>query len=273
MTDKTKIEILSKNSNLKPDNFDDLKNEDTVDAQGNKVVSTGGVRSRSIVETKNPTMAAHTSANVEGKEVFAGTRTGVNDPYGINKKSLKQKPAEDVAALTRDLVGSDSYSPTQVKLGNSDVKASETIDSTKLPNALHTEAIDVMTKYLLETSDGKNILKQNGIDVSGASYGIKLSAAQGLAKKILSNKSAGNDEILARIATNSKPLQHLLRRQGALNRARVTFLLEIQRNPEFAKRIAAGEPINFSSISLVFCHGPPWSRAKRILPFLSLSVT
>ena len=57
--------------------------------------------------------------------------------------------------------------------------------------------------------------------------------------------------MLARIATNSKPLQHLLRRQGALNRARVTFLLEIQRNPEFAKRIAEGKPINFSSISLL----------------------
>jgi hypothetical protein len=39
MTDKNKIEILSKNSSLKPDNFDDLKNEDTIDAQGNKVVS------------------------------------------------------------------------------------------------------------------------------------------------------------------------------------------------------------------------------------------
>jgi len=76
-------------------------------------------------------------------------------------------------------------------------------------------------------------------------------AAQGLAKKILSIKSAENDEILARIATNNKPLQHLLRRQGALNRARVTFLLEIQRNPEFAKRIAEGKPIDFSSISLL----------------------
>ena len=251
MTDKSKIEILSKNSSLKPDNFDDLKNEDTIDAQGNKVVSTGGIRSRSIEETKNSTMAAHTSATIEGKEVFAGTRTGVNDPYGITKKSLKQKPAEDVAALTRDLVGADSYSPTQVKLGDSDVKASDAIDSSKLPNTLHTEAIDVMTKYLLETSDGKKILKQNGIDVSGASRGVQLSAAQGLAKKILSIKSAENDEILARIATNSKPLQHLLRRQGALNRARVTFLLEIQRNPEFAKRIAEGKPINFSSISLL----------------------
>jgi hypothetical protein len=175
----------------------------------------------------------------------------VNDPYGINKKSLKQKPAEDVAALTRDLLGSDSYSPTQVKLGDSYVKASDAIDSTKLPNAINTEAIDVITNYLLETSDGKKILKENGIDVSGASRGIKLSAAQGLAKKILSSKSADNDEALARIATNSKPLQHLLRRQGALNRARVTFLLEIQRNPEFAKRIAEGKPINFSSISLL----------------------
>ena len=251
MTDKSKVDILSKNSSLKPDNFDDLKNEDKVDAQGNEIDSTGGIRSRSTTETKNPTMAAHTSATVEGKEVFAGTRTGVNDPYGINKKSLKQKPAEDVAALTRDLLGSDSYSPTQVKLGDSDVKASDAIDSTKLPNALNTEAIDVITNYLLETSDGKKILKENGIDVSGASRGVKLSAAQGLAKKILSSKSADNDEALARIATNSKPLQHLLRRQGALNRARVTFLLEIQRNPEFAKRIAEGKPINFSSISLL----------------------
>ena len=251
MTDKSKIEILSKNSLLKPDSFDDLKNKDTVDAQGKVIDSTGGIRSRSTTETKNPTMAAHTSATVKGKEVFAGTRTGVNDPYGINKKSLNQKPAEDVAALTRDLVGSDSFSPTQVKLGNSDVKASDTIDSTKLPNALHTEAIDVLTNYFLEKSDGKKILKENGIDVSGAERGVKLLAAQGLAKKILSIKSAENDEILARIATNSKPLQHLLRRQGALNRARVTFLLEIQRNPEFAKRIAEGKPINFSSISLL----------------------
>ena len=109
----------------------------------------------------------------------------------------------------------------------------------------------MLTNYLLEKSDGKKILKQNGIDVSGAERGVKLLAAQGLAKKILSIKSAENDDILARIATNSKPLQHLLRRQGALNRARVTFLLEIQRNPEFAKRIAEGKPINYSSISLL----------------------
>jgi len=89
MTDKNKIEILSKNSSLKPDNFDDLKNVDTVDAQGKVIDSTGGIRSRSTTETKNPTMAAHTSATIEGKEVFASTRTGVNDPYGLNKKSLK----------------------------------------------------------------------------------------------------------------------------------------------------------------------------------------
>ncbi len=119
MTDKSKIEILSKNSPLKPNNFDELKNPDTVDSKGNKKVSTGGVRSRSIEETKNPTMAAHTSASLEGKEVFAGTRTGVNDPYGIHKKSLKQKPAVEVAGLTRDLIGPDTCSPTQINLGNS----------------------------------------------------------------------------------------------------------------------------------------------------------
>ncbi len=48
MTDKTKIEILSKNSPLKPDNFDELKNPDKVDSEENKKEPTGGVRSRSI---------------------------------------------------------------------------------------------------------------------------------------------------------------------------------------------------------------------------------
>ncbi len=251
MTDKAKIEILSQNSPLKPTNFDELKNPDTVDSKGNKKVSTGGVRSRSIEETKNPTMAAHTSASIEGKEVFAGTRTGVNDPYGIHKKSLKQKPAAEVAALTRDLVGPDAWSPTQINLANSDTTFSAKVDAIKVPNGRRDEAIDAMTKYLLETSDGKKILKENNIDVSGASRGVQLSAAQGLIRKLLSNQDEGSNEILARITTNSKPLQLVLRRQGALNRARVTFLLELQRNPEFAKRIAQGKPINFSSISLL----------------------
>lgn len=251
MTDKTKIEILSKNSPLKPDNFDELKNPDTVDRKGNKKVSTGGVLSRSIEETKNPTMAAHTSTSIEGKEVFAGTRTGVNDPYGLHKKSLKQKSAAEVAALTRDLIGPDTWSPTQINLGNSDTTFSAEVDVIKLPNGWRDEALEAMTKYLLETSDGKKILKESGIDISGASCGVQLSAAQGLIKKLLSNQDKGSNELLARITTNSKPLQLVLRRQGALNRARVTFLLEIQRNPKFAKRIAEGKPINFASISLL----------------------
>ncbi|MCE2872127.1 MAG: hypothetical protein LW714_12135, partial [Oxalobacteraceae bacterium] len=70
-------------------------------------------------------------------------------------------------------------------------------------------------------------------------------------RKLLSNQDKGSNELLARITTNSKPLQLVLRRQGALNRARVTFLLEIQRDPNFAKRIAKGKPINFASISLL----------------------
>lgn len=251
MTDKTKIEILSKNSPLKPDNFDELKNPDTVDSKGSKKVSTGGVRSRSIEETKNPTMAAHTAVSVGGKEVFAGTRTGVNDPYGINKKTLKQKSAAEVAALTRDLIGPETWSPTQINLGNSDATFSEEVNAFKLPNGRRDEALDAMTKYLLETSDGKKILKESGIDVSGASRGVQLSAAQGLIRKLLSNQDKDSNELLARITTNSKPLQLVLRRQGALNRARVTFLLEIQRDPNFAKRIAKGKPINFASISLL----------------------
>ncbi len=160
MTNKTKVEVLSKNSPLKPNNFDELKNPDTVDSKGNKKVSTGGVRSRSIEETKNPTMAAYTSASLEGKEVFAGTRTGVNDPYGIHKKSLKQKPAAEVAGLTRDLIGPETWSPTQINLGNSSAKFSDANDANKIPNSRRDQALGAMTKYLLETADGKKFSRR-----------------------------------------------------------------------------------------------------------------
>ena len=252
MTDTNQVNILSKNSALKPDNFDDLKNApESGNTGANKKASSGGVRSRSTQETKNPTMAAHTSCSVEGKTVFGATRTGVNDPYGLNKNNLKKAPPSEVAALTRELAGPRAWSPTQIQLNNSDTKFSNTVDQKTITNKRAEEVVNTIADYLLETDDGKKILKAAGVDIAGASTGIKQSAARFFAQQILDSKVKNSDETLARVAVACKPLQLIMRRQAALNRARVTFLLEIQREPAFAKRIAEGKPITFTSISLL----------------------
>lgn len=252
MTDTDQVNILSKNSPLKPDNFDSLKNTTvSSNAGSNKKSSSGGVRSRSTQETRNPTMAAHTSSSIKGKTIFGATRTGVNDPYGLNKNNLKKVPAKEVAALTRELAGPKTWSPTQVKLGDSKTNFSAAIDKNAIPNNRSEEMVDAIVVYLLETDGGKKILNAEGINISGASQGLKQSAARKIALNLLNTSDAKSDQTLASIAAACKPVQLIMRRQAALNRARVTFLLEIQRDPAFAKRLAEGKPISFTSISLL----------------------
>lgn len=252
MTDAEKIKILSKKSPLKPDNFEDLKNP-LVDSHGNpKKPSTGGVRSRSTTETKHPTMAAHTSCRIGDTPVFGATRTGVNDPYGLNKNNLKKKSHPEVAALTRNLIGSQKWSPTQVSLGDSKASLDNQIDQEKrLENERFDQSVDAIADYLLNTSDGKKIFNEPSKIFSEASQAAKRGQAISIAKEVLLEQDAKSDAILGRIAIDCKPLQLIMRRQGALNRARVTFLLEIQRDPAFAQCIKDGKPIMFTSVSLL----------------------
>ncbi len=252
VTDPEKLEILSTASALKSDHFEDLKNGKVVDADGKERLSTGGVRSRSTDETRNPTMAAHTTARLDDKVVFGGSRSGVNDPYSRNGKTLKKKPADEVAAETRDLIGPPEWSPTEVRLhGKTSDNSDNDAKNIKIKNECHDKSIDAMTTHLLETSAGKKILKSNNIDVTDLGSEEKKAAVKTFIKKLLESSDAESNKTLAAIAIDCKPLQQIHRRQAALNRARVMFLLELQRDPAFAARIAAGEKINFSSISLL----------------------
>ena len=253
MTDPEKFEVLSKDSPLKTDSFEDLKNGEITDEKGNKRPSTGGVRSRSTDETKNPTMAAHTEVSMDGKVVFGGSRSGVNDPYGWNGKTLKKKSPGAVAAEARDLIGPDYWSPTEVRMHGQAINgsASDDIKDTKIKNQYREKSIEAMTNYLLDTNEGKKILNSYNINISGDSSDVKKSKIESLIKDLLEVDNTKNNNALAAITIGCKPLQKIQRQQAALNRARVMFLLELQRDPEFAKRIANGEVINFSSISLL----------------------
>lgn len=252
VTDPKKLEILSTASALTSDHFEDLKNGKVVDADGKERISTGGVRSRSTDETRNPTMAAHTTASLDDKVVFGASRSGVNDPYSRNGKTLKKKSADEVAAETRALIGSPEWSPTEVRLhGETFDNPANDAKNIKIKNECHDKSIDAMTTHLLETAAGKKLLRSNDIDVTNLSSEEKKAAVEVFIKKLLESSDAESNKTLAAIAIDCKPLQQIHRRQAALNRARVMFLLELQRDPAFAARIAAGEKINFSSISLL----------------------
>jgi hypothetical protein len=56
---------------------------------------------------------------------------------------------------------------------------------------------------------------------------------------------------LAGLVKANPVLGELLQRQGALNRAREVFILEMTRNPEFLEQIAKGEEVLFTSVGLL----------------------
>jgi hypothetical protein len=56
---------------------------------------------------------------------------------------------------------------------------------------------------------------------------------------------------LAGLVKANPVLGQLLQRQGALNRAREVFILEMTRDPEFLKQIAEGEEVLFTSVGLL----------------------
>lgn len=247
MTDSKRAKVLSANSPITPTEFDSLKN--TV-SKGKKP-STGGIRSRSIQESRRATMAAHTSCAVNGKTVFGATRTGVHDAYGINGKSLKAKESAEAATLVRDLVGRASHSATQINLHGSDAALDAAVEARAIDNPRHAAAVDAIADHLLASKKGRAILDDMGIAVDEMDDNAAKTAARDAAAILLDGGSDAADEALAIVVVGSKDLQMVLRRQAALNRARDTFIFEMTRDPKFAKMIAAGEKINFASVSLL----------------------
>ncbi len=255
MTDTSRVKILSDDSPIKPDHFNDLKNPVTIDEKGNKKVSTGGIRSRGTQEVKNPTMAAHTSVSVDGKLVFGATRQGVLDPYGHTESTLKKKDDAEVAELARYLIGQSILHPTQVSMGDDSATASPQVSNPRFVNQNYSKALDTITEYLVNTSDGKKIFEKHffnkNVNFSHLSKDEARDRVKDFAEFLLKNQTPENNAALAKIVIKSEELQLILREQGALNRARVTLLMEIERNPEMRRRIAENKPILLSSISLL----------------------
>lgn len=247
MTDGKRAKVLSSNSPITPTEFDGLKNP----ASKEKEASTGGIRSRSIQESRRATMAAHTSCAVDGKTVFGATRTGVHDAYGINTKSLKAKESAEAAKLVRALVGNESHSATQINLHGSDAALNAVVEGRAINNPRHAAALDAITDYLLGTKKGLAILKDMGIAAGEMDESAAKSATRQAAAVLLAGGSEAADEALASVVVGSKDLQRVLRREAALNRARDTFIFEMARDPKFAKMITASEKINFASVSLL----------------------
>jgi hypothetical protein len=251
VTDNRSFRVDSTNSALTAERFNEFKNP-TKDG----VVSTGGARSRSTSEGKHPTMAAHTSCSVNGKEVFGGTRTGVHHAYGLNGKYWSKQNPSSCATAIRALLGPSHWNPTVVSIGPQTGNASAVLSNppdqpgSPIANRRRTEAQEAIVDYLLQDKAGQAMLATARLQASGTDV-EKIPVARALAEALLNGVEPDADLMLAKIAGHCTPLQKVLQRQAGQNRARETILLEIARNPEFQERIRNGEKISLVSVSLL----------------------
>ncbi len=250
VTDPQQMKILSSNSPITDAAQEDFKNPTT-----NGQSSTGGVCSRSTTEATHPTLAAHTSCSVDGKEVFGATRSGVHHAYGLLSKYWKSLTNSECAAQVRKLLGPPLWGKTRIQMGQPpatpDTPASRTPPAdTRYANQAREDAINGIVTYLTETAEGKAMLSEFNPLLRDIDSAIKATARK-MATELLSGTAPDADSVLKRITVNCKPVRQALIRQAGLNRARETVLLEIARSKELTERVSRGEPIFMVSISLL----------------------
>jgi Enterobacterial virulence protein IpgD len=229
-TDPNHIKFTSTHS---PINASTAAQYTHTDATGNK--ANGGFNSHCSTEVQHVTTAATTSCDVNGEEVFGATRHGTLAPYGLDEAGIKAIPDEELGKTIHALFGKAEVEHTTITAGGADQTNADTNvrTSIKSKDPLREEFINELSNILLATENGQ-------LDPKAIRDRIQKS----MTDPVLRTELAG-------LVKANPVLGQLLQRQGALNRAREVFILEMTRNPEFLKQIAKGEEVLFTSVGLL----------------------
>ena len=235
--DPNHIQITSTHSPISASTTDEYKH---TDHRGNTV--NGGFNSHCSTEVNHVTTAATTSCTVNGEEVFGATRHGTLAPYGLDEAGIKAIPDQELGQTIQSLFGKAKVEHTTVTAGSksdsstttsADTSTSTSGSDVKLSDdPLRNELVENLKTILLNSTTGDQWLTQLGINRQ-----LLLSNLQMLdiAIENLLDKPA-QQSVLASLVKANPVLGELLQRQGALNRAREVFILEMTRNPKFLER-------------------------------------
>jgi hypothetical protein len=217
------------------------------DKDGNTV--TGGFNSHCSTEVHHVTTAANTSSSVDGKEDFGGTRHGTLAPYGLDEAGIKAIHDEELGQTLQSLFGKAKVKPTTITAGgaSSTNTASSKSATTIHDDPLRKELVEKLKTILLNSTTGDQWLAQCGTNRQFVQ--TTLGMLDTTVENLLTNPA--QKLVLASLVKANPELGQLLQRQGALNRAREVFILEMTRNPQFLEQIKKGEEVLFTSVGLL----------------------
>lgn len=216
----------------------------STDRHGNIV--RGGFNSHDTEEASHALMATHDELQMDGQVLFGGTRHAVHAPFGL-PGHLAALPAEQAATLIRQLVGPANRRPTIENIRYPGVAApakGAPVSDSQADNPVG-RAFETRLQVLLARE--KNFVEAlNNAEFIDASASAQ--APPTVSQLLDEGIDAGR---LTTMVLQDAELMHLLVRQGALNRAREAIVMEIARDPRLGQKIADGEPLLFTSISLL----------------------
>ena len=229
-TNPNLIQITSKDSPITASTTAEYKHTDKA---GKTVI--GGINSHCSTEVNHVTTAATSSCTVNGEEVFGATRHGTLAPYGLDAAGIKAIPDAELGQTIQSLFGMAEVENTIITARAADQTTTDTTVTSpiKKKDPLREEFINELSNILLATENGQRDPQT-----------MKERIQQLMTDPALQTALAG-------LVKANPVLGQLLQRQGALNRAREVFILEMTRNPEFLKQIAKGEEVLFTSVGLL----------------------
>ena len=229
-TNPNLIQITSTDSPINASTTAEYKHTDKA---GKTVI--GGINSHCSTEVNHVTTAATTSCAVNGEEVFGATRHGTLAPYGLDEAGIKAIPDKELGKTIHALFGVAEVENTTVTTGAADQANADTTVTTPIKNKdpLREEFINELSNILLATENGQR-----------NPAAMKKRIQQLMTDPTLQTALAG-------LVKANPVLGRLLQRQGALNRAREVFILEMTRNPQFLEQKQNGDDVLFTSVGLL----------------------
>ena len=229
-TNPNLIQISSKGS---PISDSTTKEYTHTDKAGKTII--GGINSHCSTEVNHVTTAATTSCAVNGEEVFGATRHGTLAPYGLDEAGIKAIPDEELGKTIHALFGKAEVENTTITTGAADQTNTHTTVTTPIKNKdpLREEFINELSNILLASENGQR----------------DPAAMQKRIQQLMTDPTL--QTALAGLVKANPVLGQLLQRQGALNRAREVFILEMTRNPQFLEQIKNNEEVLFTSVGLL----------------------
>ena len=247
-TDPTLIQITSADSPI----TDSITKEYTHTDKAGKTV-TGGFNSHCSTEVQHVTTAATTSCTVNGEEVFGATRHGTLAPYGLDEAGIKAISDEELGKTIHALFGKAEVENTTVTAGAvNQTNADTSVATQKNSNdPLREEFINELSNILLAAGNDQRYPEKMRYDIKLITTNIQNypAAMKQRIEQLMTDKFF--QSTLAGLVKANPVLGQLLQRQGALNRAREVFILEMTRNPQFLEQIKKGEEVLFTSVGLL----------------------